>query len=158
MIIGAIFTGASLVSTATFIVPLLAVLPGMELENIAAQLLSNEPYSNVGKFKILILSVLFILVFTGAFIVTRRMIIRSGQISKIWIILVMSVLFFIVHPLGFYIYWGTVLDFRSDGQLIFSVLNTFPFSSFAFAVTGFLLDMFKEKQQRGAYADTGTDL
>ncbi len=55
----------------------------------------------------------------------------------------MSLLFFIVHSLGFYIYWGAELGFKSDGQLAFGVINSFPTSSWAFIIIGLTIDIIK---------------
>ena len=61
--IGALFTVVSFLLTWTFIVPIISVLPGMLFESIAERLVDTEPYSNVGKTTILLLSILFLLTF-----------------------------------------------------------------------------------------------
>jgi hypothetical protein len=55
----------------------------------------------------------------------------------------MSPLYFIVHALGFYIYWGMSLEFRGDGQLIFAAVDSFPISSWAFIPMGLIIDWVK---------------
>lgn len=61
LIIGAIFTGASLLLTATYIVPIISVLPGILFENISTNFVKNAPYSNIGRTTIVLLSILFLL-------------------------------------------------------------------------------------------------
>src|SRR4051812_35764285 len=113
--IGAIFTVCSLALTATYVVPIIAILPGMLLETIAGRFVSHEPYSNVGMLTILLLSVLFLFTLGVCLIKIRNATLEVGQISVGRIISVMSLMFFIVHSLIFYIYWGVVLNFASDG-------------------------------------------
>jgi len=145
LMIGAIFTGASLCLTMTYIVPLISVSPGFIFESIAAGLVSNEPYSNVGRLTIKLLSVVFLLTLILCMLSIINKTEKSGQISQRRIIGIMAILYFIVHSLGFYLYWGIALHFESDGQLIFSSLISFPISSFAFILIGLLIDFVKNK-------------
>ncbi len=145
LVIGAIFTGCSLLLTATFFVPIISVLPGVIFETIAKNMVNNEPYSNVGKLTILLLSIIFLVTLVLCLTWIRQTIIKEGQISRGHIIVIMSIMYFIVHSLGFYIYWGLALDYRSDGQLIFAAIVSFPISSFAFIFIGLLVDKIKNK-------------
>jgi len=141
LILGSMLTVCFLALTATFIVPIIFVLPGVIVESIASHVVNNDRYSNVGKRTIAILSVML----AGTLIVVllhirgRRE--KGMPVSQGRTILLLLLLSFIIHPLGFYIYWGLVLQFRSDGQLIFAAIYSFPFSSLAFPVIGLLMDV-----------------
>jgi hypothetical protein len=131
-IIGLIFTVASLLLTATFIVPIISVFPGMLFETIAEKCINNDPYSNVGKLTILLLTITFISTLLFFLYTLKNKSNNGEEISNKRIIAIMSLLYFIVHSLGFYIYWGVSLNFRSDGQLIFGAILSYPISSFVF--------------------------
>lgn len=139
--IGALFTIVSLVLTATFIVPIISVVPGVVFETIAAKLVDNNPYSNVGFLTILLISIVFVVTLLVCLFWIRRSTLKSGQVERAHVVFVFIVMYFLVHSLGFYIYWGLALDFRSDGQLIFSAVISHPFSSFAFLLIGILIDL-----------------
>lgn len=138
--IGAIFMLASLLFTFTLVVPMLSVIPGAFLESIMASIVDNEPYSNVGKATILVLSSMLIISMIFVLVISRQMVFRNSHI-----IAIMSFEYFILHPLGFYIYWASFLDFRNDGQLIFGAVSSFPMSSLSFVVLGLLIDLIKKK-------------
>ncbi|MBK7129342.1 MAG: hypothetical protein IPM74_07480 [Crocinitomicaceae bacterium] len=139
-IIGGIFTVGSLLLTLTFIVPILSVLPGAITESILSSTVDNEPYSNVGKATIATLEILLISSIVVILIKARKTEFKNGHIIGI-----MAIEYFIIHALGFYIYWATSLDFRSDGQLIFGAVSSFPASSFGFVTPGILIDSVKIK-------------
>ena len=142
--IGTIFTLVSLLLTITVFIPVLSVLPGVLVEIVSAALISNIPYSNVGKLTVLILSVLLLLVLSFSLLSIWKTA-KQGPVSKGKIILILSVCYFLVHSLGFYCYWGLNLDFRSDGQLLFVADYAFPLSSLAFVPIGLLIDGVKNK-------------
>lgn len=142
-ILGALFSALNLLLSLSFIVPILSVLPGAFLEKLVATFVSNEPYSNIGKTCLFLL--LLILVGSVAIFGRHvRKISRKGTIRPSIILVFFFFEFLIVHPLGFYIYWSN-MDFRGDGQLIFSVMNTFPYSSCSFLFLGIIIDVCKQK-------------
>jgi len=138
--IGGLFTIGSLLSILTFIIPIFTVFPGAIIESFFSQIIDNEPYSNVGIATIVTLLVLLIFSLT-AFLIKSRKSIRTN--NQVFVFMVLQ--YFIVHTLGFYIYWAKVLNFRSDGQLALGALSSFPFSSFAFFFIGILIDSVKKK-------------
>lgn len=138
--IGAMFTLLSLLLTATFLVPIFSVLPGVFFEIIAQQLTSSEPYSRIGKMTVLLMALSLLVLLTLLLLIAKHMGFRNIPISRLRVASWMVLLYFIVHPLGFYLYWGLKLNFRSDGQLLFGAVNSFPFSSFSFLVFGCALD------------------
>lgn len=119
----------------------------MIIETLAEKLVNNDPYSNVGKMTILLLTAIFIIAISIALFKIRRTTLRDGRISKTKIVLVMTVMYFIVHALGFYIYWGLTLDYRGDGQLIFAAVDSFPISSWGFIPIGLAIDGVKKFKQ-----------
>ena len=141
--IGAIFTIASLFLTLTFIIPILSVLPGVAIEPIAKLFISNEPYSNIGGLTIVLLVTILLIALLVSILTVRKLVIRDGTVSKNVIVAIMFIFYFIVHPLGFYIYWGFYLNYRDDGQLLFGAVSSFPYSSFSFVIIGLILDFVK---------------
>jgi hypothetical protein len=142
--IGIIFTICSLLLTITYVVPIISVLPGVLVEVVSARLISNEPYSNVSKLTILVLSFLLILVLAYSLRNIWKTA-KIGSVSKGRIVAIMSICYFPVHSLGFYCYWAINLNFRGDGQLVFGAVNSFPISSFAFILIGLIIDVVKNK-------------
>ncbi|MBB4037571.1 hypothetical protein GGR21_003491 [Dysgonomonas hofstadii] len=151
--IGACFTAGSLLLTLTLVVPVFSILPGSLLEAVAQGLVNNDPYSNVGKLTILFLIIMFATTLIIVLVRVRKTGIRIGRVwgkkiiymSKIKIVLIMLLFYFIVHPLVFYLYWGIQLDFRSDGQLIMEAIRTFPISSLSFIFIGIMIDIVKNR-------------
>lgn len=140
LVVGSTFTVVSLLLTFTFAVPIISVLPGAILESAAKHFIADDPYSNIGKATI---GILLLLLVVAATLILRDVHSRAKGnyiVPKALIAFFMAALWFIVHPLCFYIYWGLFLDFSSDGQMIFAALYTFPCSSFAFILFGLLID------------------
>ena len=142
--VGLIFAIASLLLTATYVIPVISVLPGVLVEFVLNRIFSISQNSQVGRLTILILSILLVLVLAFSLLNIWRTA-KSGSVSKGRIVIIMCTCFFLVHSLGFYCYWGLNLDFRSDGQLLLGAVNSFPISSFAFVLIGLLIDIIKNK-------------
>jgi hypothetical protein len=148
--IGIVFTFSSLLLTLTFFVPIISVVPGVIVEFLVARFADNKPYSNVGKVTIFLLRVIFIIALSIVLFKIRRTALREGRISKTKIAIVMTVMYFIVHTLGFYIYWGLALDYRGDGQIIFAAVDSFPISSWTFILIGLAIDGIKNLRTKTA--------
>lgn len=103
-------------------------------------IVDKEPYSNIGKATIIALTGILILSLLIIFLKSRR-----THLGNVQIIVIMLVEYFILHILGFYVYWAVSLDFRSDGQLILGAISSFPFSSFGFVIVGAFVDLVKKK-------------
>lgn len=142
-LVGTIFAIVSFLLTLTFVVPIISVFQGVLAELVIKALVDNDPYSNVGKGTIVLLTFVLTITFAIVLFRIRQITIREGGISKTKIALYMSSLYFIVHALGFYVYWGMSLEFRGDGQLIFAAVDSFPFSSWAFIPIGLIIDLVK---------------
>lgn len=138
--IGGICTLISCLLTFTFVIPILTILPGAQIKGIMMSLVDNEPYSNVGKATLLTLSIIFLISLVFIVYQSRKTVFTDGHI-----ILIMMLEYFIIHNLGLYFYWGTKLSFRSDGQLAFAAINSFPISSLGFLLLGILIDVVKLK-------------
>lgn len=143
--VGAIFTVISLLLTFTFFVPIISIIPGLVFESIAKKIISNIPYSNVGKLTIVLLFLITFLALIFSLLWVKKTVEKNKEISKGSIVVIFFFLYFLVHSLAFYIYWGAFLDFRGDGQLIFSAIISHPFSSFSFVLIGILIDFVKNK-------------
>ncbi len=150
--IGAIFTAVCLLLTLTFVVPVFSIIPGAFIESMVKLFVDNNPYSNVGMLSTILLGIIFIATLVVVLIKIKRASNRIDptsaekevSISTKGIILIMLLFYLIVHPLGFYLYWWSALDFRSDGQLIMEAIRTYPISSLSFIVIGYLIDIVKD--------------
>lgn len=148
--IGAVFTVVSIALTFTYLVPVITVgLAGIFFERLAAAAVTaNE----IGKVTTLMLAIVLVLVLAPMFYAAWRVARKGCVLSKGEIISYMLLLYFIVHPLGFYMYWGMALHYRMDGQLIFASLISFPFSSLFFLAFCFVLDVIANYTENTAHA------
>jgi phosphatidylglycerophosphate synthase len=139
-IIGSIFSATSFILTFTYIIPILSVsVLGALVESMMSLFINDDPYSNIGKATIAFLVVFLALIITRMLLESRK-----NKLSNSIIILFMIVTYLIIHPLGFYIYWAISMNFKSDGQLIFGAVSSFPFSSLSFIALGLLIDLVKK--------------
>lgn len=146
--IGTIFSLVSLALTFTFIIPIWSVLLGSFVEQAFSALFPYAVFAEIGKLTILLLSILLLsvvfLVFKAITLkVKKGIIIRTSFIG-----LVMLATYVVVHPLGFYLYLGLVLDFQLDAQYLFDAVYSFPFSSLFFILFGFVLDRVEGNARR----------
>lgn len=144
--IGLIFSVLSFLLTFTYIVPIFTIIPASLIELIAENFVNKDPYGNVGKVTILIF-VLLLILFLFLTLKAAQNIANKGLHLK-WaeIVLAMFIFYFIIHPLGFYIYWALFLNFKSDGQLIFEAITSFPYSSIGFVILGLIIDLVWKKE------------
>lgn len=152
-IIGGIFTAVSFLLTFTFVVPIFSIMPGVLIESMMSSIVDNEPYSNVGKATLATLGAMLVVSLIIILIAARKIKFTNGHIVAI-----MISEYFIIHSLGFYVYWATSLGFRGDGQLIMGGLFSFPVSSFGFVALGALIDSFKLKPVEKDNVDQNTPL
>jgi len=145
-LIGLLFSIGSLISILTLFVPILCVLPGAMFESLAVSVLGNEPYSNVVRATLLLYFCLFI-GSTSFFYLKYLKKGKPGRSLKSLYSKFFTLEFFIIHGLGFYTYWAFKLNYISDGQLIFIVYSSFPYSSALFLVLGFLGDLIVSKDR-----------
>lgn len=141
-IIGIIFTIISLLLTLTYIIPIISVLPGTKIESLMALIIDNDPYSTVVKSTIMVLILLMIAPLLIILLKTKK-----NQFTNALIISIMSFEYFIIHSIGFYIYWATSLNYKTDGQLIFAAVESFPVSSFGFIGIGIIVDIIKKSKK-----------
>ncbi|MFT3950093.1 MAG: hypothetical protein QM763_24220 [Agriterribacter sp.] len=141
LIIGVIFTLISLMCIWTYIIPMISIIPGMFFESVAEFVLSDIHSKQTGKVTILLLAVALIIIIVLSLLYINIRISKYRSITWRNIIVIMMICYFIVHPLGFYIYWGVKLNFRGDGQLISAAVDSFPITSFSFIILiGLIID------------------
>jgi len=125
--------------TFTYLVPIVSILPGAFIDTIVVSFIGDTPYSDVGQWT-LNAFIIFYRISVVLFLMTaRKKIITKGQI-----VIFSRFEFFIIHSKGFYLDWSSS-GFRSDGQLLFGVINTFPYSSIGFFGLGIAIDLVKKK-------------
>lgn len=130
----------------TYIVPILSTMPGAIVEEIAAKFTNNNPYSNVARLTLVLLVLLFIVSLVLCLLWTRRSVTIKGNLSRRRIIAVMLLMYFPVHMLAFYIYWGLSKNFTGDGQLIMGSFISFPLGASLFMPIGALVDVVKNSK------------
>ena len=146
-IIGSIITVICFLSTWTFVVPFLTILPvGLPLELLFSGIFSDANYSATSTSVLLTLIGLFIL--TGLWyykkIETDKK--EKYEFNTIRLIIFFTIQLFIIHPLVFYL-WATMnSENAGDGQFMFGIIETFPISSFSFVIIGIFIDIFKNKE------------
>jgi hypothetical protein len=148
-LVGLSFSIGSLISILSIFIPIIAIVPGAIIETIAKSILGHKPYSNVGRATLLTYLCLFIisiLVFYLKYLKSEK---QTDRPLKSLYVKFFIIEFFIIHGLGFYIYWAFKLNYASDGQLIFAVYSSFPYSSALFLVLGFLGDLIVTKERNG---------
>lgn len=133
-----IFSLVSFLLTFTFIIPMISIIPvGAFVEFISRIFSSGHKAGQITIVLLLLLTVAFLLL-TIWYI--KKKLTEHKKISNEKIVVLMMIFYFIVHPLGFYIYWGVNMNFRPDGQIIFLAFDTFPYSSLLFFPFGLLID------------------
>jgi len=142
-ILGGLFTVGSFLLTFTFMIPVFSIMPGTLIESMMASILGTEPYSSVGIATIIVLLILLVIWVLFCMAQSKKRVLQNGQIIGF-----MAILYFIIHPLGFYLYWAIALDFRNDGQLVFAAVDSFPVSSMGFLIFGVLIDGVKLKSPK----------
>jgi hypothetical protein len=101
-------------------------------------------------------ALLVILVLTSSFGISSfyyfRSLIRDRNESKpvnlfkFWGYIILQL--FIIHPLFFYIWALINSNHAGDGQFMFGIFETFPFSSMFFLLIGFIIDLVKNENER----------
>lgn len=140
--IGAIFSLVSILLTFTLAVPMFSVLPGFFLEQGLFQFLPSWSSEDLAILVIAILFLFALLALYFSFKWIKGKVLKNQNLKSLEIVIIMIGFYFIIHPLGFYIFWGLYLDFENDAQLIFNSVMSFPFSSITFILLGFLLDRY----------------
>lgn len=139
-IIGLIFTLFSLISILLFAIPIISIIPiALPLELI---------FSNFVNDKYLWISVTISLLII--FILTSNLLYRKikDNISNRGFILYLTLQFFVLHPLVFYIKLSSNWARASDGQVMFMIVESFPYSSWTFLILGILTDIFRHQVQK----------
>jgi len=134
---GSIITVICLVTTSTFIIPMLTIMPiALPLE----ELFSGKDYSKTSTYVLLSLITLFIATALWFYKKLENDRKKNKELNILRLTLFFSVQLFIVHPLVFY-FWATMNSGSAgDGQFIFGIIKTFPISSFSFVIFGLIID------------------
>ena len=72
----------------------------------------------------------------------------KDNISNRGFILYLTLQFFVLHPLVFYISLSSNWTRASDGQVMFMIVEYFPYSSWTFLILGILTDIFRRQIQK----------
>lgn len=139
-LIGLAFTIISMLLSFTFVIPIISVIPGVVFELISSVMVDNNPYSNVGELTVNILWFVFIFSISMILFFVYKKSKFGIIISNHFIFQSMMIMYFVIHSLGFYLYWANKLNYRSDGQLILVAVDSFPISSLAFLPIGLAID------------------
>ncbi|MBO9701537.1 MAG: hypothetical protein J7604_15115 [Sporocytophaga sp.] len=142
-LIGLAYSLFSILTAPTYLVPILISLPTILLEAIIKVALPNEPAETSGVGIILILSFLSALSCLYLHYSITEQLKEKKNISTKSYTNIFTLLLFIVHPLGFYIYLSQNWSMAKDGQIIMSTAVNFFYSSFVFLALGISADVYK---------------
>ncbi len=144
LVIGALFTGISLMLVATIIVPAIVVLPGYPVEKLVGSVFKDLTDPHLQLLTIGLLTGILLLILIPGLLFIRSSTPVNEPIYGGKIVLLLLLTCFVIHPLVFYIFSYTKAWNRSDGQYLMASLVTVPFSSFAFVIIGFFVDVMKK--------------
>ncbi|UZR96095.1 hypothetical protein [Chondrinema litorale] len=143
-IIGAIIAIICFVSTSTFFIPALTIIPlGLTLELSISTLLGNSNYALTSFLIAVILFSLFILLFVLYIKKNKKDIRDKKGFSIDSLLFFFTIQLVILHPMIFYFWAMANASNSGDGQFIFGIVETFPVSSVCFVVLGILIDFVK---------------
>lgn len=137
--IGLLFTIACLIGAMTDIAAFITILPLSYLLESFFHLFFSD-YSKIGTSVIIALLIILIGISSLSFLRIYHQIRDYNSYKTSEIVLYMSLLLFVIHPLIFYINLSNDWSRASDGQFIFSINETFHISSWAFVIIGALID------------------
>lgn len=143
-IISSIFAGICLVSTLTFIVPLLTIIPAsVFLESFYKDYLKTDSYYEIVPMVLKSLWGIFLFSTVSFYLYCYSSIKKNRNLKKSIFITFLILQLFILHPLVFFIDTSSNWGRASDGQFIMGIIKTFPISSFLFVVFGLVLDVLR---------------
>ena len=128
LILGCLCAVISFLSTYTYAIPITTTLPLCSFFESFAPSGSEGLYSTIGLGILFVLSLCFIIYYG-----------LIKGIEKRQMVPVIYFEWFVIHSLGFDIFWWFTNGFDSDGQLIFLSISSFLLSSLAFVPLGFFL-------------------
>lgn len=137
--IGIIYTLCCLLLVNTLI-PLLSVLPGILLGEFFSNFPGILSGKGVGRMATAILSAGIIIYTILCVKDLRKRVAANEPVTKTQITAFLFFFYLLIHPLGFYLYWGIALNYRNDGQLLLLGDRSFLYSSFSFMIFGALMD------------------
>ncbi|PIF47179.1 hypothetical protein CLU96_4228 [Chryseobacterium sp. 52] len=140
--VGALCSAISLVMTLTGFIPVLTIVPVAFLAELLVSMFGDQ---REGMKAFILLAVIFLTAVLVMFTAVKNLTQKGLTITKKEILMIMFIFYWIVHPLGFYIYWAAFTNFSNDGQIILGAIFSFPFSSLSFVAIGFLMDIIIKK-------------
>ncbi len=141
---GTIFSIVSFLLTFTIAIPMFTVMPAIFTDTLILELFPEISYSQSCKISLLV----FVMLLLVTLILTKRNIKKSveqnQQTNALKITFTMLILYFIMHPIGYYIVmWFS--GFPVDALNAMMSLYSFPFISLLFVLIGFLMDWYRNK-------------
>lgn len=130
---GALCTLISLLLACTGFAAIITVAPVAFAVELLISLFGDY---HEGPGGLILLSIVCISALTITFYYVKKLTVNGFTITKKELFLIMFSFYWIVHPLGFYVYWGLFTDFSNDGQFILGSVFSFPVSGFSFILIG----------------------
>lgn len=138
-IIGLLFTFVCLISTFTFIIPILTlVFPGI-LEMIFSLIFGDSSFQKIGISVIITLLCVFLL---STYFFLQRINKRPEKL-KIETIYYFVCQIFLLPPICFYFSASRNWESAGDGQFFFGIFEVFPKSCLSFLVLGIIIDLYR---------------
>jgi hypothetical protein len=150
---GIIFTAFSLSMIPTGLGPVFFVMPAFAFKMLAQPLVDNGFFhANVDKLTTVLLALTFLIAIIIFLIVIKKTVVRTGQFSRARITTFLVIICLLVHAPGYYIYLWAEFNFRpyEDDISSYLLIESFPYTSFAFIPIGLLFDavIYKYQDQR----------
>ena len=140
--VGAWFSLISFLSTMTFIVPYAYMMPCVFIENIIKFFNPNVNNKLLGLILITICIIALIILLKRYLGIIKKRLSNKIPIDNETLVINNLLISIIIHPLGFYLYWGFSSQFSMDGQLSFVIFTTYQVSSLFFVIFGFVIQEF----------------
>lgn len=142
LIIGACFAVIVFACSFVFIIPLLAIIPGLAIELLGTGVFP-ESESHANQLKLFVWTLIFLGLLL-LFLRKSRKVTGSGKIlSSTNVVVFMASLYFILTPWVSYILWNTT-DFMGDRPLLPSIEKMSRYTSILYLFIGALIDAVKK--------------
>ena len=148
-LVGLIITLFCVLTTLTFIVPFLTIMPlSLLLEMVWKALFPDSSYAVIGSGVLISFFLLFVLTSWLYFRAMLKRLKNGHEFNPFRFAWFLVMQLFIIHPLLFYLNTSQDWSSAGDGQFILGILYTFPVSSMAFVLLGIVTDILRRKGLR----------
>ena len=138
-IIGLLFSLGGFISTFTFVLPILTLIPSLILEYLFSLFFGENTYKYIG---ISVIVTLIFTIFISSYFLLKTITRQPEKINK-ELIFYFLVLYFVIPPTFFFVNTSGNWDKASDGQFFLGIFETFPESCVSFFFIGIFIDLYR---------------